>query len=134
MCTVQEDADGAGGSLLSEVREPTGGAAGCDEIEGPDAVLQAAEEWVPTPVELDNARLHDSSSFDIITTLVDIYGDSLFVAEYKCALVAAPVAKRRSLLFGLLVTSFPSFDKQSGQISGVCAHVCSMLAPVMLAW
>lgn len=85
MCTVQEDADGAGGSLLSEVREPTGGAAGCDEIEGPDAVLQAAEEWVPTPVELDNARLHDSSSFDIITTLVDIYGDSLFVAEYKCA-------------------------------------------------
>lgn len=47
-------------------------------------MLQAAEAWAPTPIELDNARLHDPSSFDIITTLVDIYGDSLFVAEYKC--------------------------------------------------
>lgn len=81
---LQEDVDGAGGSLLSEVREPAGGAGGSDEIEGPDAVLQAAESWEPTPIELDNARLHDPSSFDIITTLVDIYGDSLFVAEYKC--------------------------------------------------
>lgn len=56
-----------------------------DEIDGPDGVLAEAEAWAPTPIELDNARLHDPASFDIITTLVDIYGDSLFVAEYKCA-------------------------------------------------
>lgn len=81
---MQEDADATGGSLLSEVREPAGGVLDCDEIDGPDAVMQEEAAWVPTPIELDNARLHDPSSFDIITTLVDIYGDSLFVAEYKC--------------------------------------------------
>eukprot|EP00892_Ulva_mutabilis_P007771 jgi/Ulvmu1/5366/UM022_0160.1 len=80
---TQEDTDATGGSLLTEVREPAVAAEDCDEIEGPDAVLQEAEAWVPTPIELDNARLHDPSSFDIITTLVDIYGDALFVAEYK---------------------------------------------------
>lgn len=81
----QDESEGPGGSLLADMRAPAGGWMDGDEIEGPDGVLAEAEAWAPTPIELDNARLHDPASFDIITTLVDIYGDSLFVAEYKCA-------------------------------------------------
>lgn len=83
---MQDESDVPGGSLLADMRTPAGAWMDADEIEGPDGVLAEAEAWAPTPIELDNARLHDPASFDIITTLVDIYGDSLFVAEYKCAL------------------------------------------------
>lgn len=81
---IQDESDVPGGSLLSDMRTPAGALMDADEIDGPDGVLAEAEAWAPTPIELDNARLHDPASFDIITTLVDIYGDSLFVAEYKC--------------------------------------------------
>jgi hypothetical protein len=80
---VQDEGDGGGGSLLADIGAPASGGDG-DEIDGPDGVLAEAEAWAPTPIELDNARLHDPASFDIISTLIDIYGDSLFVAEYKC--------------------------------------------------
>ena len=43
------------------------------------------QNWAPTAVALDDVRLAGSGSFDIISTLVDIYGDALFVTEYKCA-------------------------------------------------
>jgi hypothetical protein len=83
---MQDESEGPGGSLLADMRAPTGPwIDGDEEVDGPDEVLAEAEAWTPTPIELDNARLHDPASFDIITTLVDIYGDSLFVAEYKYA-------------------------------------------------
>lgn len=83
--SAQDESEGPGGGLLADTRAPAGAGIDGDEIEGPDGVLAEAEAWTPTPIELDNARLHDPASFDIISTLVDIYGDSLFVAEYKCA-------------------------------------------------
>jgi hypothetical protein len=49
------------------------------------AVLAEAARWEPTPVELDDARLVPAASFDIIATLVGIYGNTLFISEYKCA-------------------------------------------------
>jgi hypothetical protein len=63
-------------------------AAGLDfeDLEGAADVLHEASMWAPTAVALDNVKLRGSASFDIITTLVDIYGDALFVSEYKCGL------------------------------------------------
>ena len=94
---MQEGASTPGRSLLSDMRAQGGDAAGLDfeDLEDVAAVLHEAETWAPTAVALDNLRLRGSASFDIITTLVDIYGDALFVSEYKCAAVAAARARGR---------------------------------------
>ena len=91
---MQEGGAASGQSLLSDMR-PTADtdAPGVDfdDLEGTAAVLREAVAWAPTAVALDNVRLQGSPSFDIVTTLVDIYGDALFVQEYKCApAVACP--------------------------------------------
>lgn len=57
-----------------------------DDLDRVDDVVAEAERWHPVPIELDNERLATGATFDIITTLVDIYGDRDFVNEYKCAL------------------------------------------------
>lgn len=86
---LQEGSTTPGQSLLSDMRTNSeGDATGLDfeDLEGASAVLQEASVWAPTAVALDNVKLRGSASFDIITTLVDIYGDALFVSEYKCGL------------------------------------------------
>ena len=54
-----------------------------DDLEGVENVITEADSWTPIPVELDNETLATHASFDIIATLVDIYGDTDFVNEYK---------------------------------------------------
>jgi hypothetical protein len=85
---VQEGLSTPGQNLLSDMRVHSGAdAPGLDfeDLEGSyAAVLREAAAWQPTAVALDDVRLRGSGSFDIITTLVDIYGDALFVSEYKC--------------------------------------------------
>jgi hypothetical protein len=88
---LQEEGSTPGESLLSDMRtRASADAPGqyFEELEGVAATLREVATWVPTAVELDDVHLHDSASFDIISTLVDIYGDALFISEYKCELVA----------------------------------------------
>jgi hypothetical protein len=105
---VQEDdgeGDVAGGGLLSHVdrggnasdADGVGGGGGDGDLEGPQAtaaaVLREAARWEPVPVELDDARLVPATSFDIIATLVGIYGDTLFVTEYKYASIPCTLSR-----------------------------------------
>lgn len=85
---TQDTGDSSNGeSLLSDMRNTLDSklvGLDYDDLEKVDDVVAEAERWQPIPIELDNEQLATNASFDIITTLVDIYGDRDFVNEYKC--------------------------------------------------
>ena len=109
---LQEDPGAPGRSLLATMRAPAAGgvpaaadgtAADFEDIESVDAALAEAKAWRPTAVALDNLRLRRAASFDVMATLVGIYGDARFVSEYQCAVTAVLAHLHCFLRVGLSV-------------------------------
>jgi hypothetical protein len=111
LCAQEDEGEGdeGGGGLLAHIPLPAaaggGAAGGCSDGDGEGdlegsaggaaaAVLAEAARWQPAPVELDDARLVPAASFDIIATLVGIYGNTLFISEYKMRDCVPSIATR----------------------------------------